>query len=73
MPKMMSRRQFVWQASIGPMVAVACASGCGPGTANQRTSGTLVEPVDAVERADEIAAKKQEALLKTRGKGTGKK
>jgi hypothetical protein len=42
-------------------------AGCSGGDPNQFVSGTMVRPLESVERADEIAAKKFEAKLPSKG------
>ena len=51
-------------------MALVCNSGCSGGDPNQRVSGTMVTPLESVEKADEIAAKKLEASRKSKGKNS---
>ena len=54
------RRRAVIALLAMPLTVLATAAGCGE-NADQRTSGTLMKPLESVEKADEIAAKKAEA------------
>jgi len=62
----LARRAFLalWPM---PLAVVAALSGCG-GDPDQRKSGTMMKPLESVEKADEAAAKKAEALRKNKKK-----
>jgi hypothetical protein len=49
------------------------AAGCSGGDPNQFVSGTLITPLESVERADEIAAKKLEEKQRAKGHKKSKK
>jgi hypothetical protein len=67
MSEIMSRRFAILAAVSLPGLASAFLAGCSGGDPNQFVSGTMVKPLESVEKADEIAAKKLEATLKSKG------
>lgn len=66
MIKTMNRRCALLAAASLPVVVFTCVPGCGRSDPDRFVSGTLVKPLDFVERADEEAAKKFEANSKTK-------
>jgi hypothetical protein len=60
-------------ALSAPAAGAVCAPGCGRGDPNQFVSGTMVKPLESVELADEIRAKKNEAILRGKGSRTKKR
>ena len=71
MPRPLSRRHAIAALLSASGSAVAFFSGCSDSVPNQRTSGTMVVPLESIEKADEIEAKKREALSSKKGKKKG--
>ena len=63
-----SRRRMIAFLLAAPAFSLLSVAGCGGGDAEQRTSGTLVKPLDAVEQAGEQAGKAEDANKKTKKK-----
>jgi hypothetical protein len=69
----MNRRRALRAVLSFPAIAVAGVSGCSGGDPNQFVSGTMVKPLESVEKADEIAAKKLEEKLRSKGRKKAKR
>jgi hypothetical protein len=64
MDERVNRRHVLLVGLALPAVAVASVSGCSGEDPNRLVSGTMVKPLESVEKADEEAAKYREAKLK---------
>jgi hypothetical protein len=73
MHEIMNRRLALRTAVSLSAIAVAYVSGCSGGDPNQFVSGTMVKPLESVEKADEIAAKQLEAKLRSKGSKKAKR
>ena len=73
MPETISRRRAFSRAFGCLAITAAGLSGCDSGHPNQRVSGTLVTPLDSIEKAEEEAAKKRDALAPRKGRRKGTK
>ena len=67
MSSIIERRRIVALLLALPALSILSISGCG-GETEQRKSGTLVVPLDFVEKAGEVSGKKEDAA-----KGASKK
>jgi hypothetical protein len=67
MPQIIGRRVAIAALLSIPAFLAASASGCG-GDPNQFANGTMIKPSEIIEKRDELRAKKEEALAKSKKK-----